>query len=397
MKFIHTADCHIGAWRDPKMKQLTHDAWLQAVDEFIAEKPDFIVLAGDFFNTAVPGIDSLKVAVKGLQKIKEAQIPVYAIAGSHDYSASGKTMLDVLEQGEFLTDVMRGSIHEGKLRLEWTQDKKTSVKLAGILGRRGNLDKHYYEDLDRDYLEQDEGEKIFLFHTSISELKPKAMEKMESQPASFLPKGCKYYAGGHVHITQETSLPGYDNIVYPGPLFPASFSELEELCEGSYCVVTDWKMERRKLSLKPIINTVIDAQHKSPSFVEQELAKIDTTNDAIVLIRIHGELSEGKPSDIDFTSHMKRLYAAGAYFVMKNTTQLTSKEYEEFHISSSTPEQLEDELITEHLGQSGLDAGYEKELTRDLMRTLCEEQKDGEKKYTYEERVIAGATKILRR
>src|SRR6056297_3853188 len=150
MKFIHVADCHIGAWRDPKMKELTHKAWQAFVEEAIAEQPDFIALAGDFFNTAIPSIDSLKIAVAGLQKIKDNNIPIYIIAGSHDYSPSGKTMLDVLEEAGLLRDVMRGQVENDKLKLRWTQDPKTKIKMTGILGKKGSLDKHYYEDLDRE-------------------------------------------------------------------------------------------------------------------------------------------------------------------------------------------------------------------------------------------------------
>lgn len=389
MKFIHVADCHIGAWRDPKMKQLTHDAWLAFVECAIAEKPDFIILAGDFFNTAIPGIDSLKVAVSGLQKIKDANIPIYAIAGSHDYSPSGKTMLDVLEEAELLRDVMRGSINDEKLCLRWTQDEKTNVKMTGILGKKGSLDRHYYEDLNRDILEQEEGEKIFLFHTSISELKPKELEKMESYPASFLPKGCKYYAGGHVHITEDISLPGYDTIVYPGPLFPASFSELEKLRCGSYCVVEDWKMTRKYITLKQTKNIFIDANNKDPKTVEEEI--LSSINDAkspidgkIVLLRIAGELT-GPMSNIDF----RRIFheTNSAYTFLKNTTKLTNKEYEEVHVSKNTPDEIEEQLLKEQSGNYAL--------ARELMQVLEHEAQDGEKKYEHEERVISLATKVL--
>lgn len=390
MKFIHTADCHIGAWRDPKMKQLTLDAWKTFVTEAIAENPDFIILAGDFFNTAIPGIDSLKDAVKGLQRIKDAKIPVYAIAGSHDFSPSGKTMLDVLEEAGLIRDVMRGSVEDGRLRLQWTQDPRTSVKMTGILGKRGCLDRHYYEDLDRESLEAEEGDKIFLFHTSIAELKPKHLEQMDAYPASFLPKNCKYYAGGHVHITEDVSLPGYPNIVYPGPLFPASFSELEKLGCGSYCVVEDWQMTRKKLRLKKTQNIELDASHKEPRDVEEELMSLleENLTDTIVLLRIHGELN-GPPSSINFRNVFAEAYERGAYFVMKNTTKLTSKDFEEVHVTQSTPEKMEQDLLVEHLKPE------QRTLAEQLMIALSQPQLDGEKKYSYEERVRKAAQEII--
>jgi len=63
----------------------------------LKKKVDFILIAGDLFNTSLPGIDKLKLAVQKLKQLKDNNIPVYIIAGSHDFSPSGKTMLDVLE------------------------------------------------------------------------------------------------------------------------------------------------------------------------------------------------------------------------------------------------------------------------------------------------------------
>ncbi len=386
MKFIHLADCHIGAWRDPKMKELTHEAWRAFVIEAIAENPDFIALAGDFFNTAIPSIDSLKVAVAGLQKIKEANIPIYIIAGSHDYSPSGKTMLDVLEEAGLVQDVMRGSVENDKLKLRWTQDPKTKIKMAGILGKKGSLDKHYYEDLDRESLENEEGEKIFFFHTSIAELKPKHLEKMEAYPASFLPKHCNYYAGGHVHITEDISLPGYQNIVYPGPLFPASFSELEKLEQGSYCIVEDWKMTRKKLKVKDTKNIFVDANNKEPEQVEKEiLEQVTDVKDKILLLRVKGEI-KGTPNSIDFRKIIHTANEQGVYSFLKNTTKLTSSEYEEVQVTQGTPEKLEEELLKEH---------KDAELSRSLMKILSEEILEGEKKYDYEKRILENANKFI--
>ena len=386
MKFVHVADCHIGAWRDPKMKELTHQAWLSFVQEAIAEQPDFIVLAGDFFNTALPNIDSLKIGVAGLQQFKNANIPVYAIAGSHDYSPSGKTMLDVLEQAELLIDVMRGRVENDQVTLKWTQDEKTGVKLSGIIGKRGSLDKHYYEDLNREAIEEEQGEKIFMFHTSIAELKPKFLEKMEAYPASFLPKNCNYYAGGHVHITEDISLPGYKNIVYPGPLFPASFSELEKLECGSYCVVENWQMTRRKLRIKNTKNIVIDATNKNPNTIEEEIREqLTNIDDTIILLRVAGELA-GTPSSIDFRSIIHEAYEKGAYMFLKNTIKLTSKEYEEIQVSHNTPERLEEEIMqgTKH-----------EDIAKKLLQTLSIQPHDGEKKYEYEKRMLEQGKKII--
>src|SRR3989338_4616662 len=210
MKFSHIADCHIGSWRDEKLNNLSTEAFTRALDISIKENVDFILIAGDLFNTALPPIEKLKTATKKLREVKENGILVYSIPGSHDFSPSGKTILEVLEHAGLLVNVFKGSVTDkNKLQLKWTIDKKTGAKITGILGKKGSLEKKYYENLEPINIEIEDGFKIFLFHSAISELKPTELEKMEAQPVSFLPKKCSYYAGGHVHIVKHAAIDGY--------------------------------------------------------------------------------------------------------------------------------------------------------------------------------------------
>src|SRR3989338_3984488 len=107
MKFAHLAYCHIGSWRDPKLKDISTIAFNKAIDKCIEEKVDFILIAGDLFNTSFPRIENLKTVVSTLKQLKDKNIPVYIIPGSHDYSPSGKTMLDVLENAGLFVNVVK--------------------------------------------------------------------------------------------------------------------------------------------------------------------------------------------------------------------------------------------------------------------------------------------------
>ena len=182
----------------------------------------------------MPSIEVLKIAVVKLKELKDNGIGVYLIAGSHDFSPSGKTILDVLEHAGFVINVVKRYEGEEKLRLRFTIDPKSGAKITGLLGKRGTLEKRYYESLDKEYLEKENGFKIFMFHTALSEFKPDDLEHMEAQPLSLLPKHFDYYAGGHVHTVMEKDEPDYGKIVYPGPLFPNNFAELEKLGRGGF-------------------------------------------------------------------------------------------------------------------------------------------------------------------
>ena len=173
MKFSHLADCHIGSWRDEKLNSLSTEAFVRALDISLQEQVDFILIAGDIFNTSLPAIEKLKTATKKLKEVKDHGIPVYIIPGSHDFSPSGKTMLDVLEHAGLFINVVKGTVTaENKLQLRFTVDLKTGAKITGLLGRKGSLERKYYETLDPTNIEQEDGFKIFLFHTALAELKP---------------------------------------------------------------------------------------------------------------------------------------------------------------------------------------------------------------------------------
>ena len=188
MKFAHMADCHIGSWRDPKLRDVSVIAFQKAIEKCLVENVDFILISGDLFNTSLPRIDNLKTVVRLFNKLKNNNIPAYIIAGSHDYSPSGKTILDVLEAAGLFTNVVKGEEKDGKLKLNFTIDKKTGAKITGMLGKRSSLEKGYYQSLILDNLEKEDGYKIFMLHSGIDELKPKDMENVISQPLSLLPK-----------------------------------------------------------------------------------------------------------------------------------------------------------------------------------------------------------------
>ena len=98
MKFAHLADIHIGGWREEKLKDLTIQAFNKAMDYCIDKNVGFILICGDLFNTSLPAIELLKDTAEILQKVRNNDISIYIVPGSHDFSPSGKTMLDVLEK-----------------------------------------------------------------------------------------------------------------------------------------------------------------------------------------------------------------------------------------------------------------------------------------------------------
>jgi len=401
MKFAHMADCHIGSWRDPKLKDTSTHAFIKSIDKCIKEKVDFILIAGDLFNTSFPRLDNLKTVVSKFKRLKDLDIPVYIVPGSHDYSPSGKTILDVLEEAGMFINVFKGTVEGGKLKLNFTVDKKTGAKITGMLGKRGTLERLYYEKLVLDNLENEEGYKIFIFHSGIDELKPKEMENIISQPLSLLPKGFDYYAGGHVHIVDDRQIEGYGLIAYPGPLFPNSFAELEKLERGGFYIVEDNNPRWEPIQIYNVYKIDKNCGHKTPEQIKTELLdeiKTREFNNTIVLIRLHGILESGKPSDINFKEIFEAAYSRSAYFVMKSSHAVVSKEFEEIKSDARNVEDVESFLIKEHIGQiklENLTSEKEEILIKNLMEALLKEKQEGETVPDFEKRMKEEVGKIL--
>ena len=427
MKYAHLADLHLGSWRDEKMRDLSTKAFLTAIDECISHHVDFILFAGDLFNTSLPSLDTLKIVTKKMKELLDRNIPLYVIAGSHDFSPSGKTMIDVLQNAGLLMNVCKGTIDQetGQLHLQFTVDKKTNVKITGILGRKGLLDKTYYQNLHLQHLEEEKGYKIFMFHTTLTELKPKHLEMLESQPASFLPKRFNYYAGGHIHHPTLLNLEEYGPLTYTGALFPNNFAELEKYSYGGYYLIdvdedavderSGFGEERgvddggRKMPLQTITwqplemiqhqKIILNCQNKTPLQVQEEILQQFSNKDlldTIITIRLHGKLQKGRTSDIDFKSIFEQLYRQNAYIIMKNTVDLTSEEFSEIKAVSSNPETIEEDTIREHLQQVKLfDKETEFQLTKSLLQGLNTAKKEGETITDFNQRVLEEAHKLL--
>ncbi len=396
MKFAHIADAHLGGWREPALREANAQSFITCIDKIIEQRVDFLLIAGDLFNTSVPPIDALKLAVQKLNDLKRAGIPVYLIPGSHDASPSGKTMLDVLEEAGLFINVVKGEVIDGKLRLKFTVDPKTGAKLTGLLGKKGGLDKHYYADLDRTHLENETGFKIFMFHCALTECKPKELQDMDALSISLFPKGFDYYAGGHVHVIDRVSIGNYKNVIYPGPVFPNNFAEIEKLKQGTFVLYNDGIITHVPIALHPVIPIVIDANGRTTTEVEELLRQQPVSvSNAIVTVRVSGTLSQGKPSDIQFQTLLQQTLDHGAYAILRNTSSLTSKEFEAITVDQNSVEDVEAALIREHSGK--VFGEQEATLINTLMQALQTERNEGEKVSDFEKRITGDALQALAR
>jgi DNA repair exonuclease SbcCD nuclease subunit len=380
-------------------------AFKEAITVCVNSGVNFIIISGDLFDTSIPSIDVIRSCVTQLKKCKEAGISVYAIPGSHDFSPTGKTMLSVLEDAGFITNVAKISDENGKVILSFVHDK-CGAKITGIIGRKSSLEKCIYENLDKG-IEKEKGFKIFVFHSAIEDYRPLHVKDMAAVPLKMFPRGFDYYAGGHVHQQFEKKESGYGTIAFPGALFPTSFDELEKCSPGFYLIGFDKNENKIKLQWYDLnlfrVKTIrIDANKKSAAKVEKEiLDEIEKTDlkNKIVLLRVEGILESGLPSEIEFKKIASKANEMGAKTFKKNTSKLATKEFEEISVVPDISiDELEKKIIIEHSEQARFGMLAKEQtinLITNLMGVLREEKLEGETTKAYEDRIKINSKKLL--
>jgi len=396
VKFAHIADCHLGAWH-ARLQEMNLDSFKKAIDTSMAEKVDFVLITGDLFDAATPPIDILKEATAKLKQLSDAGIKCYIIAGSHDFSVSGKTFLEVLEKAGLLSNVsIINEKEDGKIELELIETEK--MLIAGLPGKKAGLETALIskEMIKTNILNKDKL-KILALHTTITEAmneyKLGSAEFMNSVNSSELPEGFDYYALGHIHFNFEKTL-NNKLIVYPGPLFPNNFAEMEELKSGNFCIVSydgKIKVENKKINLN-VEMIKIDAADKEPQQITAEIIKkIENLNGKIITLRVFGKL-KGNISDIQFVKINETSEENGC-ILLKNTSDLENPEIKtDFEINATDVEEIEKEIIKKFSEENQSDFN---KLINMLMKTLNMDKQEGETSATFEKRISQDIEKII--
>ena len=263
----------------------------------------------------------------------------------------------------------------------------------------------------RGLLEGEPGFKIFVFHTAIEELKPKSLSMMAGMPLSYLPEGFDYYAGGHVHERSINSIGNRKYVVYPGPLFATDFRDLEPLAMGEqrgFYLVDFGQTGINSVDFVPIqvarvVELVCSAEGKSSKQVQEELsfkARNASVKGEVVLLKVYGQMSAGKTSDIDFAEIRRLLIAKGPICVLPNYSQLSSRE----QVPASGPPRpvhmTERQAFVRgiqnvHSAEPKLRGESGVELSIDLLRTLKEEKRENETKGEYVSRTESSGLSVL--
>ena len=418
-KFSHITDCHLGSWRNPKLRDLNIKAFERSILISIKEQVDFILITGDFFDVNIPQLAPVKKAVEIMKHARDSGIPIYMIYGSHDFNTANISMIDILHSAELFIKPTEFEFNTDSIILKFFVDEKTGAKITGISGRKVGLDKEIYERLDKQKLESEDGFKIFLLHKGIQEILPLNLQFRDSIPISLIPKGFDYYGGGHIHKRVEKKLDS-SIIAYPGPLFGSTFQDLEETAKGETRGFYIISFDKQIIDCKFIEINVAEILYKeivSQKWNSEKLKNEITRNiselevkDKVVLIKVKGKLL-GKRSNIDFGKFSLDISKRGALLSFININTLSTDETSSVAVQSNNKLDIEREIFHESIKNfqtestlsnklknqinSKLTGKAGENISISLLDVLRNEKLENENASTYDDRIISVAKSVF--
>lgn len=240
--FIHTADLHLGApfsglrtqsprWADTLLTAIP-TAFQRMIDTAITEAVDFVIIAGDIFDSARPSYADFALFMDGLQQLAAADIPVYCCTGNHDplstWSAEYGTLppnthLFSAEAPSFFTftkagDGVRGAhsshgahraagAHDASAHAIVNSARTADDPIRVVLGGRGYYARSFPQDCDVSEgitwanccAALPEGQEpdftIGVIHTGLN-IDP---TRSPVEPRELMRRGLDYWACGHIH------------------------------------------------------------------------------------------------------------------------------------------------------------------------------------------------------
>ena len=109
--FVHTADLHLGyaQYGLEVRRQDFDDAFNELVQKTIELKPDFMIISGDLFHQPRPSNVTLENAIKSFKRLRDANIPVLTVDGSHDSAPNSitSTILNPLDSAGLIHHLPR--------------------------------------------------------------------------------------------------------------------------------------------------------------------------------------------------------------------------------------------------------------------------------------------------
>ena len=258
--FLHMADVHFGApmrgfasLTDEWATKLAHaisESFERAIDAALAHRVDFVVIAGDMFDTSRGSYAEYLEFFDALNKLDEAGIPTYLVAGNHDPYTTWVRDIDRLPPAARFLGI------DGPEAAEFTRPGDASP-VCTIIGRSyynqtWPADRRIAEGISRVGVRSPFA--IGVVHTGLDI----DLNKAPATEGELLSAGLDYWACGHLHQRFARPNEGDPRIVFPGCVQARNVKETGE--RGCYLVKLA-EGAAPKLEFIPTSSVVFESLH----------------------------------------------------------------------------------------------------------------------------------------
>ncbi len=255
MRFLHAADIHLGYQQYGSAERYNDFALAfgHMVDDALARRVDYLLLAGDLFHQRTIDPGTLLQATHHLQRLRDAGIPVIAVEGNHErpHYLEKLSWLDYLAETGLLI-VLTPEYRGGAMVVErWTEQDRVGayVDLPGgvrVIGAKyfGAATGRVLQDLHR-ALPDLPGDKpaytILMLHAGLEGILDHYSATVSRAQLDVLRPYADYLALGHIH--KPFAQDGW--IYNPGSIETVSMTEVEWDDRGYFIVDVDPAAEPR--------------------------------------------------------------------------------------------------------------------------------------------------------
>jgi exonuclease SbcD len=260
MRFLHTADWHVGKTLRGRSRL---DEFAAALDEMVAiardRRVDAVLIAGDVFDSPAPPAEAEKLVYDFLARLLPERIACVLIAGNHDHPRKLAALAELLEglrifvradvrppdQGGVVRVPARDGSDEACVAVLPFVPERRIVDACQLLGPEHEWYEEYARRLEQVLKHLTAGftpqtVNLVVGHVLISGARvgtgerPLHLGEVYGVNAQQLPSNAQYIALGHLHRPQEVMAPS--RTFYSGSILELDFGEVEQ---GKRVVVVD--------------------------------------------------------------------------------------------------------------------------------------------------------------
>ena len=249
MRFLHTADWHVGRTIRGRSRADEHTAVLAELAGIAREhEVDAVLVCGDVFDTAAPSPESEQIVYRALLDLASTGARVIVLAGNHDSDRRLQAVQPLLELGAVVTRPVFAEPEAAVVEVPSRNGREVMVvaplpflsqrwivKASELMGGDASTSVQLYEERYRQLTNwmcsrfRDDAVNVVAAHAFVHGADASGSERAAhltsayGVPSTVFPVAAHYVALGHLHRPQE--IPGPCPIRYSGSPLALDFGE----------------------------------------------------------------------------------------------------------------------------------------------------------------------------